>query len=662
MALHQPYQRHIICPPGAKLCNVSSLLLQEGQIAIYDLSGDTDENGLVAITDLKGCPKDEQKYVIRVGRNDIVHSRVSDDKSFSTPAFAINEIIDVYASAPKEKEIKVDEVIFGYNGIDPETAISAEKGDRIPVKIRLTGRPFELLGYPNGEVFIDDYILVERCPALVSKCDAECDPCEAVDLLPSILSFIERVKAQPIAGGHRVGDFIEITPIHGGGVDAETPVETAMNFYCTEVCDTGDGYALALIQAAYPGLKVVRTGREFSMSKYQVMKEGAVPEDYQQSLASILKGCDECPEGYSEVEGGIIYAVSLQDDGADQSTVVESLAGAVASSAKKADGQDGPIGFYTVVVNKKLTRAQIKTFADANPTATVTYVAETKDMCSNPTVNSTKWTACGSCKVSKEAYVITLPDDECGNEALEQLKAAFPQYEIESYGSPGGCQHQYKTTVPTNMVCDDCDPMFRDFYVSKAPEPFMGRNWKKLGAVDGSGDIVDPLPKNSLCGVKFKGKDYMICPSDCLIDKMVFEEGSTRIAVNGGYPDEQREAISSYFKPIHTEYKSHWAPRTHLGAELLDKERESRTFFDMRSTHRNYMERWFNNEETRLSLMTQYADISVTIRPARYSNGFGRRMEDNLTIHFHVPYGAHEGVLEMVNMLAASAGVKPCAI
>ena len=53
--------------------------------------------------------------------------------------FAIDEIIEVYASAPKSKEIKVDEVIFGYNGIDDNTAITARKGDRIPIHIKLTG-------------------------------------------------------------------------------------------------------------------------------------------------------------------------------------------------------------------------------------------------------------------------------------------------------------------------------------------------------------------------------------------------------------------------------------------------------------------------------------------------------------------------------------------
>ena len=180
MAIHKPYDRHIICPPHAKLADVDSLLLQEGQIAIYDLDGEQTKDGLKALKDLKGYRKDEQRFQIRIGRNEMVNDRVSDDKSFSTPTFAIDEIIEVYASAPKSKEIKVDEVIFGYNGIDDSTAITARKGDRIPIHIKLTGRLFELRGYPMGEVNIDDYIIFENCPGREDIC-SECDPCEDVD-------------------------------------------------------------------------------------------------------------------------------------------------------------------------------------------------------------------------------------------------------------------------------------------------------------------------------------------------------------------------------------------------------------------------------------------------------------------------------------------------
>lgn len=660
--LHKAFDRYIILPPHAKLDEVDSLELREGQLALYDLEGEVTDKGMKPLTTLDGCRKDEQRYVIRTGRNKNVHSRVSDDKAYSTPSFAIDEIIDVYASAPKTDKIQVDEVLFGYNGIDDGTEIKAQKGDRIPVHLVLRGRPFELRNYPMGEVRIDDYILFDRCPGIQKPC-TECDPCEDVDILAGVLDFIERIKKQPIAGGAKVGDFVEITPIHSCTEEADEPVETDMNFYCIELCDTGDGYALAQLQAAYPGLDIKRVGRRLSTSRYVAMTDGSLPEAYEQKLSSILRGC-ECPDGYDEVEGGYVYAVTLEDDGVDETSTVEGLANAISGTGTKAESQSNGVGVYTVATSAKLKKADISSFVEANPTATVSFIAKVPTVCENTVVTTTEWSACGSCKVSKAAYIITLPDDECGNSALEKLQEAFQDLEIEEYGTASGCQHQFKTTVVTNMVCDECDPMFKDFYMhSKAPLPFMGRNWRKIGLVaDDDSVIEDPLPKSCKVGIRFKGIDYMISPSDCLVDKMVFEEGSVKISVQGGYPDEQREAISTYFQPIHTEYKSHWAPRTHIGGNLLDKEREMRMYFDGNSQHNCHMSRVFTNEETRIDFLSQYADFAVTLAPARYSNFWGGKIDDHITVHFLVPYGAHEGVEAMVNMLAGAANVKPCAI
>ena len=118
-----------------------------------------------------------------------------------------------------------------------------------------------------------------------------------------------------------------------------------------EMCDTGDAYALAQLKAAYPGLDIKRVGRHLSTSKYQVMKEGGKPADYTQKLSSIMKGCEECPEGYTKVDGGLIYAVTLEDDGVDQSTVVESIKNAVSSTAEKTAAQDGGVGMYLSLIH-----------------------------------------------------------------------------------------------------------------------------------------------------------------------------------------------------------------------------------------------------------------------------------------------------------------------
>ena len=87
-------------------------------------------------------------------------------------------------------------------------------------------------------------------------------------------------------------------------------------------------------------------------------------------------------------------------------------------------------------------------------------------------------------------------------------------------------------------------------------------------------------------------------------------------------------------------------------------------YFDNRVIDACPVARMFKNEETRLDFLSQYADFSVTIQPKRYSNSMvlGSTVQDHISIHFHVPYGAHEGIQELMDMLAASAGIKPCKV
>src|SRR5690606_23000207 len=98
------------------------------------------------------------------------------------------------------------------------------------------------------------------------------------------------------------------------------------------VCDTGDAGALAMVQQQYADAKIEVKGRVGAITTYEVtlMQEvdGTVPTapaDYTQTLPSIIKGCEDCPTGYEEVEGGIVYAVTIEDDGTDLSSTVEGL-------------------------------------------------------------------------------------------------------------------------------------------------------------------------------------------------------------------------------------------------------------------------------------------------------------------------------------------------
>ena len=650
--LHRPQDRVLFLPPHAKMVDTDSMFLEEGQVGIYDLF-ETTENGCKAVTDFAGKPRNEKRYEIRVGRNRQAKSRSVYDKDFASRPFALNEIKDIFASWPKRDHAYVDDVILGYNGVEDDTAITGIKGDRIWIKLVLKGRAFELLGFEKGMLEIQDFILLDECDYTPNQC-VDCDPCEEVNILPAVLKCIERIKNQPVAGHNKVGDYVDITPIHRCDNPGEEATTEDVNFYCMSVCDTGDDMALAAVRAQYPGVKIERTDIKGSISTYKAVAKSK-PADYEQKLISIMKGCEDCPDEYTEVKGGYLYSISLEDDGIDMSTTVETLADAVSGTGKKMSQNKGT-GLYIVSTSAKVSDEDIATFVETNPTAIISYVAKTSDMCENPTVSKASWAACGSCKVSTEKYYITIPDDECGNSALKELQEAYPELEITDYGTPAACQHSFQTTVYTNMLCSECDPIFEGFFHSHAPEAYRNREWKLLEPAQGT-------PSNCKVGIRFRGKEMLLSPSECLMDYMTYIEDSVEIAVSGGYPDAMLEGAPIYYDPLHVEYLERKAPRTHVGGNMMDDELKGYAHFNGYPKHDKFMERSFMNEFSRVEQTAQYVDFQIVLNPAIYAQGFGQRIADDpVNLILRVPYGAHEGVQEMVNMLGAAAGLGPAIV
>lgn len=653
MAIHKPYDRTVVLAPHAKMSTVGSLLLGKGQVGIYDVL-DTDKDGMKAVTSFAGRRTDEKRYQILIGASEDNSRTGTFGQPYASPVFSIDEITDIYASAPKSTRMQMDDVIIGYNGADEKTGFTFKKGSRIKIELELTGERIGMLGYPGGKATFQEYILADDCHHGLGKKCVDCNPCDDVECLEPTLNAIERLKRQWIDEGTTVGDLIDITPVHKCAQSPAVGAEEDMKFFCMAVCDTGDDFALAQVRNQYPGVKIQRVAVDGSMSKYQALTSKPTLEAYKQHLSSIMKGCEDCPATYTEVKGGLIYAITLEDEGEDKKAAVQAIAHAVAGTAEKMKGQKNGVGLYVVAVDKKLTQGEVDAFVATNPTATVTYLTKTSAMCANPNVTTVAWSECGSCKVTKHKYYITIPDNECGKTSIEELQAAYPDLTIEAYDAtmpPAGCQHSFVTEVVTNMVCKECNDVFKDFYRSEAPASYLGRQWTK---VEGA-----PAAQGCVCGIRFRAKEMLLSPDDCMMDKVGYIEDAIRIAVRGGYPDEFNENHKVYNEPLHTEYLERFSPRTHRGADFVDDERAGVVYFTGFTGHDYHMARVLRGEVSGLELNKQYADISFTIRPARMSNGFGGIVHSHTTFHMVVEFGAHDGVVEMVNMMGASAGLKP---
>ena len=218
-------------------------------------------------------------------------------------------------------------------------------------------------------------------------------------------------------------------------------------FSTLTVTDEGDSNALADIQAQYPLHKVELTNRVDLVSTYTILHAQSVSlANYVKTIASYVKDCEDCAAGYSEVGEGVIYSVSIEDEGNDLTTTVDNLPGFVTGTVIK-KGQDGSRGIYTVVLDNALTDAEIASYvatAGAQATAIIELIGDVTVICANASTTSTAWVAGQVCQASVELYKIQLKDDDCDGSRLAELQAQYPGLVIEA-GVPTGQASQTVT-------------------------------------------------------------------------------------------------------------------------------------------------------------------------------------------------------------------------
>ena len=750
MAIHKPWDRPFYLLGGSVMKNGFSLNLAEGQFGIFNVSKQTPK-GAVAVESFKGYGKDNL-FELRLGNRQKL-TRSTSNKMYSSFPFHINDVVDLHVSAPKRTEMKVDELIIGYNGIDPKTSIQLMPGEHKEINIELEGKALEFLGVPEG---IANIIVPLDANVDFASCGPETDPCAPVDMLPIMNYAVQYLKDYEFRGGVKLTDYVEVTPVIELA-SIKRVGELVQVKYCMTVCDTGDQGALALVQQGVPDATVTVKERVGAMTTYEVtltQKPGgaipSAPEAYKRTLPSLIKGCANCPSGYDKVEGGFVYAVLLEDEGTDKSSAVEALANAVAGTALKGEGQKFGVGMYTVVLTKKLTDAALATFITANPTATVDFAGEVSAIYNNDSTVTVSWTECGRCTFTTEPYKIVLPDTECGESRLTELQAAYPTLNItlaqsststrtitltgasgtanisiggvnylatfatnlattannfvnshaaaifaatgatvNAFGSTivvtdatvgfpaitvtnatsnlagtvsaiapipvtGGCQREYQTATVTNVVCEQCDPIYQDTFSSEAPGPFDGVSWKKEEvSVDGT---------SGKYGIRLKGKVFKLATGEALRDMIGYVEDSIKIRATGGYiTDFNWSTTGGNIKdtPFNVSYLSRWEPRTHVAGNLLDDEVRAKTYFTGRMFNHDYMGRILTGNESNLvDLNAQYVDYGITLRRNIYSQGLSQRLEENITYHIMVEVGRHADVEEVLNALAAVNGIE----
>jgi hypothetical protein len=730
---HRPISAHLFTLNGNVLTTGGSKNLAKGQFTIVNTAKPT-VNGAAVVSDFAGLSQ-STIYEIRLGKSKVPNSRTnSNSKPYATGGFKASDVVGVRANFPKHTKQVFDDLVVGYDGINAGTKISLLEGQTTLMDIALEGENISYFTGGNNKHVVKIHFGRE-----VGDTDKDV-----------IERAVARLQKETFPGGVPITDAVSIKVVNSDNLALSG---TPYIFSTLSLVDTGDSNSIGLVQAQYPNYRVELTGRDGLVSTYTILRPATASlAAYVSSTTSYLKDCAACAAGYTLLsEGGLIYSVSIEDNGTDLTTSVDDLPGFVAGSVarKGQDGTNPARGIYHVTVTAELTDAQINTFATTYKSALVTKLGTVREVCYNSATTSTAWVDGTTCYASVESYKIQLKDDDCSGSQLAALQAYYPGLVIEE-GTPsgnatqtvtlagasgsanvvvngvnylatfatdltttaanfvtargaailaatgatvtaaagvltftdlaegfptitvatvsvltgtvgvldfvstpttGGCQRVYSTTVVTNIVCNECSPIFLQPFVSKAPADYNFASWE---------EIAEPIDADAKMGIRLTGKPFTIIPTDISVDQIPFIETSASINVSGGYVEEVNFSFDPVFASIFSVTRfSRKQDRDSLGYNLLFLERQSKAFFDGELPHvDNLYAKHALGEESVIKFDKQYVQYAVTVQDSKFSQSQGRRSDIAMEYSIWAELGQHAAVEAYINKLAVKAGLE----
>jgi hypothetical protein len=643
MSLHGSDNRHLgVSPVGSVMKTGYSLDLPLDTAGLFSKDKrKTKSNGLKAISDFGGVAKDELLTLMFGTKKDT--GTLGSDKNERTVDFALRNVKKVGIAHPKNADQKFDYFRVGWDGVNDNTSFQFHTGQTLEFQMTVGG--IAATFFNNADQYTVRTLINIPNAEAETICDELGEPCLPVDCREHTIAMVKNLNDYSLPGGDKLSQYFDIYPIFDTPTANATPVEYTQ--WCLEYCGFGGDHELSAVAAQYPGQEV----RRDTMSNQFVIFAPATytPENYVETKGAILKGCDDCPVGWTEIPAGFVYGVALEDDGVDLSATVQALPGAVAESAVKT-GQDFGVGHYAVVLTAQLTEEQEETFATANPTAVLKFVGTKEAFCDNTESETHAWVACGSCEASTAKYRIMVPDD-CNGSRLAEIQAAYPDLTVTQVLNQN-CVSVFETTVETTLSCDEgCNPaLVQQVFSSEAPVRFgLNNYWYPVEDA--------AVPGTTKCGFEIKGKPIVMNPGESMIDDLPFIMTSSRvISLSGGYPiDYSMNSIVP--KGIWSVLQLERAQDLdNLGGNLREWEQKGRFYFLDEKPYRSEISRNLTGSQTRLHGLTQYSDVSVTIEKDNKA-GINDKEYSYLTYHILVPFGRTTDLEEVFRSLAGAAGL-----
>lgn len=562
----------------------------------------------------------------------------------STGFFPIGNIVDIKAYAPSNVTLKLDHIEIGYDGINESTALFIPEGKAAVMDIVVEGLVASM--FFGQESFIIQkrvYRAVgESMQAVTRRLVKELNE----EVIPTTTGWASTTDV--------LSQFLEI-----GVIDSTTTTTVGVNsvFSSLTLVNNGDSNALADVQAQYPNYTVVQTARDGDNTTYTIVRPQADPAlaSYVKTVVDVDgKGCADCLATYSLVDGGHVYHVSIEDDGVDLTTT---LAGLVTGETQldKLGNKDGR-GTYAIVMPAIMAQVAIDAIITARPEAEVKYLGEIKDVCSKTTTTTTAWVSGKTCVATTKGFSIIVKDNDCGATRLPELQAAYPGLVITEDVVVGGCKRKYNTTVPTNIVCPECSPIFLQPFYGEAPDNFEGISWEA---------VAETYDADALMGITIKGKPFFMYPEIYEEDFVPFIETSLKVKSASfgwreddilNYTGSQYDVDLEFAKVVFVERAQdvNNLSQSHFGAED-----EGKMFGTNKWKHKaNLFARTNLSEERILKYHKRLLKYVVEFRDQGLSQGSASRSDITHGFGIMVEEGKHEAIQTILSKLAAKVGLE----
>lgn len=429
---------------GAVKYTGGNQFIAPGQLAVIDRKRGSSD-GLVAVSDFSQYSKNDPRFILTVGEKEIASSRTRGAHDSMSIPFSINQIVEMGVEIPKISTARVDDWRIGYNGLDADTSFKFYEGMQ-PLHIRLKVGEGSV-PYSGGGVNSEDIDLIyDFNSSNPYKSCVDIDACTRIACKPIIEDIIKTFERRQIGGGRTLGDIVEIYPILSCSNELGNVGYTTWQL---SVCDTGDALALANVQASVGSGNVILKRRSGSTSVYQVMlPSGVTPYNFIPTTAGMLPVCDVCSG--SAIDSEYLYYITVEDNGIDVGSAIESAAGGGSASAYK-QGNSYGVGVYSLVVDSALSPSDIQDLVDDllgdnDLVATVREFGKVSDFCEGNSLPSISWTDIDECFASTKTFRITLGDDECGKDLLEQLQSTYPSYNVVIANDDSNATHLIELT------------------------------------------------------------------------------------------------------------------------------------------------------------------------------------------------------------------------